>query len=155
MQLFWQNGLRRQAAVCPQRKSLNTATDLKDYYAKLGSLNIPMLSIIPKTPCPLKMGKFGYGARASLDVHPAVQDCAVIAVPHDKWGEAVKAVVQLTPNASATEDELITLCKDKIGGMKAPKSIDFWRQLPRSDTGKILKREIRKKYWSNRQRNVN
>jgi fatty-acyl-CoA synthase len=87
--------------------------------------------------------------------HPAVQDCAVIPVPHEKWGEAVKAVVQLVPNRSVTEDELIALCKEKIGGMKAPKSVDFWSELPRSDTGKILKREIRKKYWGNRQRNVN
>ncbi len=87
--------------------------------------------------------------------HPAVQDCAVIPVPHEKWGEAVKAVVQLVPNASVTEDELISLCKDKIGGMKAPKSVDFWPELPRTETGKILKREIRKQYWSDRQRNVN
>jgi len=56
---------------------------------------------------------------------------------------------------SVTEDQLIGLCKGKIGGMKAPKSVDFWADLPRSETGKILKREIRKEYWGDRQRNVN
>ena len=90
-----------------------------------------------------------------LGSHPAVKYVAVIGIPHEKWGEAVKAIVQLAPNTSATEDELIALCKDKIGGMKAPKSIDFWERLPRSDIGKILKKEIRKPYWVNRPRNVN
>ena len=83
-----------------------------------------------------------------LTSHPAVQDCAVIGIPDEKWGEAVKGVVQLKPDAQATEDELIALVKEKLGSVKAPKSIDIVEDLPRSPVGKVLKTELRKPYWS-------
>ncbi|RJG00820.1 AMP-binding protein [Noviherbaspirillum sedimenti] len=86
--------------------------------------------------------------------HPAVLAAAVVGVPHDKWGEAVKAVIQLQPGASLTEDEVILLCKKKLGSVSAPKTVEFWDELPRNATGKILKRAIRQRYWEGQERNI-
>ncbi|MGE0377558.1 MAG: class I adenylate-forming enzyme family protein [Planctomycetaceae bacterium] len=86
--------------------------------------------------------------------HPAVQDCAVIGVPDDKWGEAVKAVIELKPGCTIDEAEIISLCKQKLGSAMAPKTVEVWDALPRSPVGKVLKKEIRKKYWEGRERMV-
>ena len=86
--------------------------------------------------------------------HPAVLDCAVVGVPDEKWGEAIKAVIELKPGRSVSADDIIALCKQRIGSVKAPKSVDFIENLPRSPAGKVMRKEVRKRYWAGQARQV-
>jgi fatty-acyl-CoA synthase len=79
--------------------------------------------------------------------HPAVLEVGVIPVPDAKWGEVPKALVVLKPNANATEPELIEFCRSRLAHYKSPRSFEFVDSLPKTGTGKILKKDIRKKYW--------
>ncbi len=89
-----------------------------------------------------------------LHQHPAVLDVAVIGVPNEDWGEELKAVVQLKPGTTATEDEIIDFCRPRMADYKRPRSVDFVAEIPRNPSGKLLKREIRARYWEGRSRRV-
>ncbi len=89
-----------------------------------------------------------------LYMHPATLECAVVGVPDQKWGEAVKGIVVLKPGQKATAEEIIQFCKDRIARYKAPKSIDFIDALPRTGSGKIHKKGLRDKYWEGYEKKV-
>lgn len=97
---------------------------------------------------------FSSEVEAAVMAHPAVKDCAVIGVPDEKWGEAVKAVIELRPNQTVTPQELIHFVKARLGSVKAPKDVEIVEQLPRSAVGKVLKKDVRKKYWQHQERMV-
>ena len=91
----------------------------------------------------------------ALCKHPAVLESAVIGVPDEKWGERVHAAVVLRAGAEVTENELSAHCHELIAGYKCPRSMEFVPELPRSGAGKVLKREIRDRYWSGTDRGIN
>jgi fatty-acyl-CoA synthase len=89
----------------------------------------------------------------TLVKHPGVLEAAVVAVPHEKWGEVPKAFVSLRAGASLTEEELIAFCRERLAHFKCPKSIEFC-ELPKTSTGKIQKFRLREKEWSGRDRRI-
>ena len=90
-----------------------------------------------------------------LYAHPSVSEAAVIGVPDEKWGEAVKAVVTLKEGASLDEAAVIGHCRQHLAAFKCPKTVDVIPAMPRNASGKLLKRDLRAPYWAGRARQVN
>jgi acyl-CoA synthetase (AMP-forming)/AMP-acid ligase II len=79
--------------------------------------------------------------------HPAVATAVVVGIPHEYWGEAVHAVVVLQPGHTTSAEEIIQYCGRSLAGYKKPKSVEFVTELPVSGYGKVLRREVRERFW--------
>jgi fatty-acyl-CoA synthase len=90
----------------------------------------------------------------TLLAHPGVYETAVIPVPDDKWGEVPKALVVLKPDCRATETELLEFCRSQLAHFKCPRSVEFVPSLPKTATGKVLKKDLRKEYWGDQRRSA-
>ena len=88
--------------------------------------------------------------------HPAVAYCAVIGIPHEKWGESVHAIVVPKEGYTLTEDTIMNHCREYIAGYKCPRSVEIRHEaLPMSGAGKILKKVLRKPFWTDTTRQIN
>ena len=97
---------------------------------------------------------FSVQVEAAIQTHPAVRECVVVGIPDAKWGEAIKAIIELKDGAAVSESEIQSVVRARLGGVSTPKTIEFWEELPRSPNGKILKRLVRDQFWAGRERAV-
>lgn len=84
--------------------------------------------------------------------HPAVAMAAVVSAPDDRWGERVQAVVTLKPDQAVNETDLLAFCKTRLSGYKCPKALEIWKEVPTTPVGKILRKDVKKKFWKGKDR---
>jgi long-chain acyl-CoA synthetase len=92
-----------------------------------------------------------------LLAHPKVADAAVFGIPHEDWGEEIKAVVEAAPDVEpgdALTAELLSFCRDNLAKFKLPRSVDYTNEMPRDPNGKLYKRKLRDPYWEGRERSI-
>jgi fatty-acyl-CoA synthase/long-chain acyl-CoA synthetase len=87
---------------------------------------------------------------AALEQHPNIYDAAVFGIPSEEWGESVHAVVVVHPADSLSEADVMAHAREHLANYKVPRSVSFMEELPRTGSGKILKRELRAPYWAGR-----
>jgi fatty-acyl-CoA synthase/long-chain acyl-CoA synthetase len=87
---------------------------------------------------------------AALEIHPDVLEAAVFGVPSEEWGESVHAVVVVREGATMTEQQVIAHCREHLAGYKIPRSVTWSPELPKTGSGKILKRDLRAPFWAGR-----
>jgi acyl-CoA synthetase (AMP-forming)/AMP-acid ligase II len=138
-----------------------TAAEFEDGAWKSGDLGYidhhGFLYIVDRLKDMIISGGFNVYAvevEAALAAHPSVLMAAVVGIPHAEWGEAVHAEVILRQGESVTSEELIAQTRTRLGGYKAPKSLVFVDELPLSVVGKVLRRQVREKYWKGSLRNI-
>jgi fatty-acyl-CoA synthase len=90
----------------------------------------------------------------AISAYPGVLECAVVAIPDEKWGERPKAFVTLMPGARATERDIIDFCRERLAHFKAPAAVDFG-PLPKTSTGKVQKNVLRAREWAGRSSAIN
>ena len=87
---------------------------------------------------------------AALERHPEIYDVAVFGIPSEEWGEVVHATVVRSPQSALTSEEIAAFAREHLASYKVPRSVDFIDELPRTGSGKILKRQLRAPYWAGR-----
>jgi fatty-acyl-CoA synthase len=115
------------------------------------------LYIVDRKKDMIVSGGFNIFPREIEDIlfeHPAVRYAAVVGVPHEKWGEEVKAIVVINEGQEVAQEELIRFVKERKGSLMAPKTIEFWKEIPVTNLGKLDKKAIRAKFWEGKDRMV-